>query len=73
MSSPATGEAALPGVNADGNLPTQDYNPHALVGALLDEDEEPIPLLYFTSFCEAWVRTTLYLACLTTQSFVKHS
>ena len=56
MSSPATGEAVHPGVNADRTGPTQDYNPHALVGSLLDEEEEPIPFLYFNSFAEAWVR-----------------
>lgn len=33
----------------------QDYNPHALVGSLLEEEEEPVPLLYFTSVPEAWV------------------
>ena len=32
-----------------------EYNPHHLVGSLLDEEEEPIPLLYFTSFAEAFV------------------
>lgn len=34
--------------------PTEGYNPHNLVGSLIDEEEEPIPLLYFTSVCEAW-------------------
>ena len=33
-----------------------EYNPHHLVGSLLDEEEEPIPLLYFTSAAEAFVR-----------------
>ena len=33
----------------------QDYNPHALVGSLIDEEEEPVPLLWFTSVPEAWV------------------
>jgi hypothetical protein len=37
--------------------PTEGYNPHNLVGSLIDEEEEPIPLLYFTSVCEAWVRS----------------
>ena len=34
--------------------PVQSYDPQHLVGGLLEE-EEPIPLLYFTSFMEAWV------------------
>ena len=40
---------------AAGPAATADYNPHHLVGSLLDEEEEPIPLLYFTSFAEAFV------------------
>ena len=34
--------------------PVHTYDPQHLVGGLLEE-EEPIPLLFFTSFGEAWV------------------
>jgi MFS family permease len=33
---------------------TEGYNPHALVGSLIDEEEEPVPLFYFTNPLEAW-------------------
>lgn len=44
------------GVRAPANM-NQDYNPHALVGSLIDDEEEPVPLLYFNSVPEAWVRS----------------
>lgn len=71
MSSPATTEAVHPGVNSDLTAPTQDYNPHALVGSLLDEEEEPIPFLYFNSIPEAWV-SQLRLVLLY-QSFLEYA
>lgn len=39
-----------------------EYNQHHLVGSLLDEDEEPVPLLYFTSFGEAFVSPAVLLS-----------
>ena len=58
MSTPAgaTTEATRQG-------PVQNYDPQHLVGGLLEE-EEPVPLLYFTSFMEAWVTASTSSACL---------
>ena len=36
-------------------LTAAEYNPNHLVGSLLDEEEEPVPLFYFTSVGEARV------------------
>lgn len=52
--------AAQQTVDANGHV--ADYNPHALVGSLLDDEEEPVPLFYFTSIGEAWVSFTLHLS-----------
>lgn len=35
--------------------PSAGYNPNTLVGSLIDDEEGPVPLLYFTSIAEAWV------------------
>ena len=53
-----------PGLRAPANM-DQDYNPHALVGSLIDDEEEPVPLLYFNSIPEAWVccRSNMMLVC----------
>ena len=55
MAAPASNGVPA-GVAAPANQ-AQEYNPHALVGSLIDEEEEPVPLLYFTSVPEAWVRS----------------
>lgn len=53
MSSPATN--GVPSGTAEAVPGQAEYNPHHLVGSLMDEEEEPIPLLFFTSIPEAWV------------------
>lgn len=57
MSVPASNgvPAGTTGAAAPEAVSNQEYNPHHLVGSLIDEEEEPIPLLYFTSIPEAWV------------------
>ena len=43
---------AVNGEQVNGVNGAPAYNPHALVGSLLDEEEEPVPLFYFTSVGE---------------------
>lgn len=42
-------------------LPTGEHDPQLLVGSLLDEEQERVPLLYFTSFVKAWVSSSSLL------------
>jgi hypothetical protein len=72
MSHPTTFNGTGGEAQHNEQLPAEAYSPQALVGSLMDEDEEPIPLLYFTSFYEAWVSTSAPLRSPSPATFSAH-